>query len=240
MPLPKISTPTYELELPSTGKKIRYRPFLVREEKILIMALESEDTKQISNAIVQILSDCIATKTVKVSELSTFDIEYLFLNVRAKSVGETVEVNVTCPDDGETQVQMEINIDDIKVQKDPNHSNIVKIDDRLSMKLKYPSLEQFVENNFEVNETDSDVNKSLSMITSCIDMVYDEEESWSAADCTKKELEEFVEQMNTKQFKEIENFFVTMPKLSHTIKVKNPNTKIESDIVLEGLASFFT
>ena len=240
MPLPKISTPTYELELPSTGKKIRYRPFLVREEKILIMALESEDTKQISNAIVQILSDCIATKTVKVSELSTFDIEYLFLNVRAKSVGETVEVNVTCPDDGETQVQMEINIDDIKVQKDPNHSNIVKIDDRLSMKLKYPSLEQFVENNFEVNETDSDVNKSLSMITSCIDVVYDEEESWSAADCTKKELEEFVEQMNTKQFKEIENFFVTMPKLSHTIKVKNPNTKIESDIVLEGLASFFT
>jgi hypothetical protein len=240
MPLPKISTPTYELELPSTGKKIRYRPFLVREEKILIMALESEDTKQISNAIVQILSDCIATKTVKVSELSTFDIEYLFLNVRAKSVGETVEVNVTCPDDGETQVQMEINIDDIKVQKDPNHSNIVKIDDRLSMKLKYPSLEQFVENNFEVNETESDVNKSLSMITSCIDVVYDEEESWSAADCTKKELEEFVEQMNTKQFKEIESFFVTMPKLSHTVKVKNPNTKVESEIVLEGLASFFT
>ena len=240
MPLPKISTPTYELELPSTGKKIRYRPFLVREEKILIMALESEDTKQISNAIVQILSDCIATKTVKVSELSTFDIEYLFLNVRAKSVGETVEVNVTCPDDGETQVQMEINIDDIKVQKDPNHSNIVKIDDRLSMKLKYPSLEQFVENNFEVNETDSDVNKSLSMIISCIDIVYDEEESWSAADCTKKELEEFVEQMNTKQFKEIESFFITMPKLSHTVKVKNPNTKVESEIVLEGLASFFT
>ena len=240
MPLPKISTPTYELELPSTGKKIRYRPFLVREEKILIMALESEDTKQISNAIVQILSDCIATKTVKVSELSTFDIEYLFLNVRAKSVGETVEVNVTCPDDGETQVQMELNIDDIKVQKDPNHSNIIKLDENLSMKLKYPSLEQFVENNFEVNDSDSDVNKSLSMIISCIDMVYDQEESWSAADCSKKELEEFVEQMNTKQFKEIENFFVIMPKLSHTIKVKNPNTKIESEIVLEGLASFFT
>jgi hypothetical protein len=240
MPLPKISTPTYELELPSTGKKIRYRPFLVREEKILIMALESEDMKQISSAVVQILSDCIATKTVKVSELSTFDIEYLFLNVRAKSVGETVEVNVTCPDDGETQVQMEIGIDDIKVQKDPNHTNIVKLDDTLSMKLKYPSLEQFVENNFEVSDGGSDVNKSLSMITSCIDVVYDEEESWNASDCTKKELEEFVEQMNTKQFKEIENFFVTMPKLSHTIKVKNPNTKVESDVVLEGLASFFT
>ena len=240
MPLPKISTPTYELELPSTGKKIRYRPFLVREEKILIMALESEDTKQISNAIVQILSDCIISKTVKVQELSTFDIEYLFLNVRAKSVGETVEVNVICPDDEETSVQMEINIDDIKVQKDPNHTNIIKLDDNLSMKLKYPSLEQFVENNFEVNQTGADVDQSLAMITSCIDTVYDQEESWSAADCTKKELQEFVEQMNTKQFKEIENFFTTMPKLSHTIKVKNPNTKVESDVVLEGLASFFT
>lgn len=240
MPLPKISTPTYELDLPSTGKKVRYRPFLVREEKILIMALESEDMKQISGAIVQILSDCLLTKNVKISELSTFDIEYLFLNVRAKSVGETVEVNVTCPDDGETQVQMEINIDDIKVQKDPKHSNIIKLDDTLSMKLKYPSLEQFVENNFEINESGGDVDKSLAMITSCIDMVYDEEESWSAADCTKKELQEFIEQMNTKQFKEIETFFTTMPKLSHTVKVKNPNTKVESDVVLEGLASFFT
>ena len=240
MPLPKISTPTYELDLPSTGKKVRYRPFLVREEKILIMALESEDMKQISSAIVQILSDCLLTKNVKISELSTFDIEYLFLNVRAKSVGETVEVNVTCPDDGETQVQMEINIDDIKVQKDPKHSNIIKLDDTLSMKLKYPSLEQFVENNFEINEAGGDVDKSLAMITSCIDMVYDEEESWAASDCTKKELQEFIEQMNTKQFKEIETFFTTMPKLSHTIKVKNPNTKVESDVVLEGLASFFT
>jgi hypothetical protein len=240
MPLPKISTPTYELDLPSTGKKVRYRPFLVREEKILIMALESEDMKQISGAIVQILSDCLLTKNVKISELSTFDIEYLFLNVRAKSVGETVEVNVTCPDDGETQVQMEINIDDIKVQKDSNHSNIIKLDDSLSMKLKYPSLEQFVENNFEINEVGGDVDKSLAMITSCIDAVYDQEESWSASDCTKKELQEFIEQMNTKQFKEIETFFTTMPKLSHTIKVKNPKTKVESDVVLEGLASFFT
>jgi len=239
MPLPKINTPTYELELPSTGKKIRYRPFLVREEKILLIALESEDTKQISSAIVQILSDCILTKTVKVSELSTFDIEYLFLNVRAKSVGETVEVNVTCPDDGTTQVKEEIAIDTIKVQKDPAHTNIIKLDDNLSMKLKYPSLEQFVENNFEVSEENTDVDKSLSLIISCIDTVYDQEESWSASDCSKEELEEFVEQMNTKQFKEIENFFVTMPKLAHTIKVKNPNTKVESEVVLEGLAAFF-
>ena len=240
MPLPKINTPTYELELPSNGKKIKYRPFLVREEKILIMALESEDMKQITDAIIQILSDCIQTRGVKVADLSTFDIEYLFLNVRAKSVGETVEVNVTCPDDGVTTVEMEIAIDDIKVQKNKNHKNIIKLDDNLSMKLKYPSIDQFVENNFETNEETSDVNKSLDMITSCIDMIYDEEESWSASDCTKKELSEFLEQLNTKQFKEIETFFTTMPKLSHTIKVTNPNTKVKSDIVLEGLASFFS
>jgi len=240
MPLPKINTPTYELELPSTGKKVKYRPFLVREEKILIMALESEDMKQITNAIVQTLSDCILNKTIKVQELSTFDIEYLFLNIRAKSVGESVEVNVTCPDDGETTVKLEIDIDDIKVQKNKDHNNIIKLDDNLSMKLKYPSLEQFVENNFETSEDANDVSKSLNMIISCIDMVYDQEESWNASDCTKKELEEFIEQLNTKQFKEIETFFTTMPKLSHTVKVKNPNTKVESEVVLEGLASFFS
>jgi len=204
------------------------------------MALESEDMKQITNAIVQTLSDCILNKTIKVQELSTFDIEYLFLNIRAKSVGESVEVNVTCPDDGETTVKLEIDIDDIKVQKNKDHNNIIKLDDNLSMKLKYPSLEQFVENNFETSEDTNDVSKSLNMIISCIDMVYDQEESWSASDCTKKELEEFIEQLNTKQFKEIETFFTTMPKLSHTVKVKNPNTKVESEVVLEGLASFFS
>ena len=240
MPLPKINTPTYELELPSTGKKVKYRPFLVREEKILIMALESEDMKQITNSIVQTLSDCILNKTIKVQELSTFDIEYLFLNIRAKSVGESVEVNITCPDDGETTVSIEIDIDSIKVQKNKDHNNIIKLDDNLSMKLKYPSLEQFVENNFEISEDATDVNKSLNMIVSCIDMVYDQEESWNASDCTKKELEEFIEQLNTKQFKEIETFFTTMPKLSHIVKVKNPNTNVESEVVLEGLASFFS
>jgi hypothetical protein len=240
MPLPKINTPTYELEIPSTGKKIRYRPFLVREEKILIMALESEDMKQITSAIVQILTECILTKGVKIADLATFDIEYIFLNVRAKSVGETVEVNVICPDDGETQVKMEIDIDEIKVQKDKEHVQIVRLDDELSMKMKYPSLEQFVENNFEYNSDNNDVDKSLDMIVSCIDMIYNQEESWSAADCTKKEMKEFVDQMNTKQLKEIETFFTTMPKLSHKIQVKNPKTKVESEVVLEGLASFFT
>ena len=240
MPLPKINTPTYELVLPSTGKKIKYRPFLVREEKILIMAMESEDMNEITNAIVQILSDCIISNDVKVESLATFDIEYLFLNVRAKSVGESVEVNVTCPDDGETQVEMSIDIDTIKVQKTKGHKNIIKLDNDLSMKLRYPSLEQFVENNFETADGTSEVGQSLSMITSCIEMIYNAEESWEASDYSKKELDEFIEQLNTKQFKEIEKFFTTMPKLSHTIVVKNPNTGVESEVVLEGLASFFS
>ncbi len=240
MPLPKINTPIYELELPSTGKKIKYRPFLVKEEKILLMALESEDSKQISNGIVQILNDCIITRGVKVQNLATFDIEYLFLNVRSKSVGETVEVNITCPDDNETTVEMEIEIDSIKVKKNKDHKNIIKLDDTYSMKLKYPSFDQFIDSNFEVGGEISDVNQSLNMITSCIDMVYDKEESWNASDCSKKELTDFVDQLNSKQFKQIESFFVTMPKLSHTISVKNPETGVESEVVLEGLASFFS
>jgi RecG-like helicase len=212
----------------------------VKEEKILLMALESEDPKQISNGIVQILNDCIITRGVKVQNLATFDIEYLFLNVRAKSVGETVEVNITCPDDDETTVTMEIEIDSIKVQKNKNHKNIIKLDDTYSMKLKYPSFDQFIDTNFEVGGEVSDVNQSLNMITSCIDMVYDKEESWSASDCSKKELTDFVDQLNSKQFKQIESFFTTMPKLSHTISVKNPETGVESEVVLEGLASFFS
>ena len=239
MPLPKINTPTFDLTLPSTGKKIKYRPFLVKEEKILIMALETEDISQITNAIVEILNDCILTKGVSVSKLATFDIEYLFLNVRAKSVGETVEVNVVCPDDNKTSVQMEINLDSIKVQKTRGHKNIIKLDDQYSMKLKYPSLNQFIDSNFESDE-ESDVDKSMNMITSCIEMVYDKEESWSASDSTQQELEEFIEQLNSKQFKSIEKFFETMPKLSHKVKVTNPTTEVESDVVLEGLASFFT
>jgi hypothetical protein len=204
------------------------------------MALESEDSKQISNGIVQILNDCIITRGVKVQNLATFDIEYLFLNVRSKSVGETVEVNITCPDDNETTVEMEIEIDSIKVKKNKDHKNIIKLDDTYSMKLKYPSFDQFIDSNFEVGGEISDVNQSLNMITSCIDMVYDKEESWNASDCSKKELTDFVDQLNSKQFKQIESFFVTMPKLSHTISVKNPETGVESEVVLEGLASFFS
>ena len=239
MPLPKINTPTYELILPSNNKKIKYRPFLVREEKILILALESEDTEQITNAVVEILSDCILTKGVDVTKLATFDIEYLFLNVRSKSVGETVEVNIVCPDDEKTSVEVSIDLDTIKVQKTRGHKTTVKLDDQYSMKLKYPALNEFIGNNFDTADVNV-VDKSLDMITSCIEMIYDEEESWAASDSTKQELEEFIEQLNSKQFKSIEKFFDTMPKLSHTVKVINPTTEVESEVVLEGLASFFT
>ena len=238
MPLPKIATPTYELELPSTGKSIKYRPFLVKEEKVLVIALESEDNKQITTAIKAVLKSCILTKGVKVESLPTFDIEYLFLNIRGKSVGEELEVNVICPDDGETTVAVTIDLDDIEVQKDENHSNKIKIDDSIMMELKYPSLDQFIKNNFDFNDKNA-MDQSFDLIASCIDKVYTEDEVWATADCTKKEVKEFLESMNSQQFKDIEAFFESMPKLSHTIKVTNPKTKVESDVVLEGLASFF-
>ena len=238
MPLPKIATPTYEMELPSSGETIRYRPFLVKEEKVLVIALESEDTKQITTAIKAVLKSCVLTKGIKVETLPTFDIEFLFLNIRGKSVGEELEVNVICPDDGETQVPITINLDDIQVQKSDNHDNQIKLDDNIMMELKYPSLDQFIKNNFEFDEKNA-MQQSFDLIASCIDKIYTEEEVWATADCTKKEMSEFLESMNSTQFKGIEKFFETMPKLSHTIKVTNPNTKKKSEVVLEGLASFF-
>ena len=239
MPLPKVNTPTYELVLPSTNKKIKYRPFLVREEKILIMALETEDVKQITSSVIEILNACILTRGIKIEKLATFDLEYLFLNVRAKSVGESIDVNVTCPDDNKTTVEVKVDIDSIKIIKSKNHKDTVKLDDTLSLKLNYPSIEQFIENNFESSKG-GEVTNTLDMITSCIDMIYSDEESWNASETSKKDLEEFIEQLNTKQFRVIEGFFATMPKLSHSIKVKNPKTDVESTVVLEGLAAFFS
>ena len=238
MPLPKISTPTYELELPSTGKTIKFRPFLVKEEKLLVLALESDDSKEITNAIKAVLKDCIQTRGVKIDSLPTFDIEYLFLNIRGKSVGEDIEVSVLCPDDGETYAEVQISIDDIKVTKDKNHSNQIKIDENLMMEMKYPSLDQFVKSNFEFSN-DNQVDQSFELIASCIDKVYSADEAWTTDDFTKKEVTEFLEQMNSAQFKEIESFFSTMPKLSHEVQVVNPKTKKKSKVTLEGLASFF-
>jgi hypothetical protein len=238
MPLPKIATPTYELKLPSTGQTIKYRPFLVKEEKLLVIALESEDTKQITTAIKTVIKNCIETKNIKVESLPTFDIEYLFLNIRGKSVGEEIEVNIICPDDEEVSVPIKINVDDIQVQRDENHTNKIKLDETLIMEMKYPSLEQFIKNNFDLSNN-SAMEQSFELVASCVDKIYNEEEVWAAADVTKKELMEFLDQMNTTQFKEIEKFFETMPKLSHTVKVKNPKTEVESEVVLEGLSSFF-
>ena len=238
MPLPKIATPTYELELPSTGKTISYRPFLVKEEKVLVIALESEDNKQITTANKAVLKSCILTKGLKVENLPTFDIEYLFLNIRGKSVGEELEVNIICPDDEKTEVPVTIYLDDIQVQKDENHTNKIKVDSSIMMEMKYPSLDQFIKNNFDFNDKNA-MDQSFELIATCIDKIYTEEEVWATADCTKKEVKEFLESMNSSQFKAIESFFETMPKLSHTIKVTNPKTKVEGEVVLEGLASFF-
>ena len=239
MPLPKINTPTYQLTLPSNNKKIKYRPFLVREEKILILALESGDAKQISSSIVDIMADCIETKGVDITKLPSFDIEYLFLNIRAKSVGETVDVVITCPDDKKTTVDTTINIDDIKIKKTPGHKNIIKLDDTYSMKLKYPSMQQFIDANFDTDDEGSQVAQSINMLSTCIDMIYDDEESWDASDSSPDELNSFIEQLNTKQFKEVESFFETMPKLEHIVEVTNPKTGKTSKVKLEGLASFF-
>ena len=240
MPLPKIATPSYELELPSTGQTITYRPFLVKEEKLLVIALESEDTKQITNAIKAVIRACVLTKGIKVETLPTFDIEYLFLNIRGKSVGEDLDVKLICPDDNETEVDVTISLDDIQIQKPEGHSNQIKLDNNLMMELKYPSLNEFIKNNFDPNDTSKNpMDQSFVLIGSCINKIYNEDEVWVAADCSKKEINDFLDSMNSNQFKEVEKFFETMPKLSHTVKVKNPKTKVESEVVLEGLASFF-
>ena len=238
MPLPKIATPTYELELPSTGESIQFRPFLVKEEKVLVLALESEDTKQITTAIKAVIKSCVQTKGIKVEALPTFDIEFLFLNIRGKSVGEKIEVNIICPDDETTEVPVSIDLDEIRVQKNDEHTRQIKIDDTLMMEMKYPSLDQFIKNNFDF-ENKNAMDQSFDLIASCVDKIYSEDEVWAADDCSKKEIKDFLEQMNSSQFKGIETFFETMPKLSHKIKVTNPNTEVESEVVLEGLASFF-
>ena len=238
MPLPKVSTPIYEMEIPSLKKNIKYRPFLVKEEKILIIAMESEDPKQITEAVKNVISNCIFTKGIKVDTLATFDIEYLFLNIRGKSVGETAEVLITCPDDGKTQVPVSINLDDIQVKESDDHNRNIEIDENLCIRMRYPSIKEFIKNNFTRNGQIS-IDDTFDVIISCIEQIYNEEESWATSDCTKKEIIEFLESLSSKQFKKIEKFFETMPKLTHVIEVTNPNTGKENKIVLEGLTSFF-
>jgi len=240
MPLPTIATPTHELKLPSSNQKVKYRPFLVREEKILIIALESQDQDEITNSVKDTLKKCILTDGINVDDLPTFDIEYLFLNIRAKSIGEDIRLTVTCPDDGETKVSTTVFVDEIKVTKPKNHKKDIVLDDKLTVRMKYPSLDQFIKSNFQ---SDDDphvvVDKTFQVIADCIETVYTEEDAWEASDYSDQERLDFIEQLNSKQYKQMENFFATMPKLSHTIEVVNPNTKKKNKIVLEGLADFF-
>lgn len=242
MPLPTVATPSYELTLPSNKKTIKYRPFLVKEEKVLILAMESGDPKDITNAVKSVLKDCILTRGIKIDSLPSFDIEYIFLNIRAKSVGESVDLIITCPDDGETQVEVTVNVDEIEVIIPEGHTSEIKIDDNISLKMKYPSLQEFIDNNFDFGSTNTSkdtIEKSFAVVASCVDVVYTKDESWSAGDVTKKELIEWLQTFDSNQFKGIERFFDTMPKLSHTLTVKNPNTGVDNEIILEGLSSFF-
>lgn len=237
MPLPKITTSEHELVLPSNGKTIKYRPFLVKEEKILILALEGGNQKEITNAVKQVIKACVITRGIKVEQLPAFDIEYLFLNIRGKSVGESIDLIVTCGDDGKTEVSVNVPINDIKVITSEEHTTDIEIGGGYTVKMKYPSLTQFIENNF-TDDKDA-VEQSFEIIASCIDMVYNEKDMFSSAECTKKELKEWVESLTSAQFAKIEKFFETMPKLQHTLTVVNPNTKKENTVILEGLTDFF-
>ena len=236
MALPKITTPTYELVIPSTDEKIKYRPFLVKEEKILLLAMESENQDDVINAIKQIVTECTFGK-LKVGRMPMFDVEYLFLNIRAKSVGEISELTLIAPDDKKTKVKVEIDLSEVQVEEEEGHTNKIELTDEMGIYMKYPTVDAFASTGIaEIN-----ASNMLDVISSCIDQIYDKkgEEIFEAKDSTKKELVEFIEQLNSKQFADVQNFFDTSPKLKHTITIKNPKTKKESEVVLSGLSDFF-
>ena len=232
MSLPTLNTPTYELVIPSSKKKIKYRPFVVKEEKILLMALESEDDTQIANAIKDIINACVLTKGVTVDELATFDIEYLFLNIRGKSVGEIIEMMMTCPDDNETEVLVKIKIDDIKVEFPENHNSQIKISDNLWVEMKYPGIDMFA-------ATEESIDDTFKLIAGSIKKIYNDEDVWDETTTTHEEFLQFVESMNSKQFAELQKFFDTMPTLRHTVNIKNPKTQVSTPYTIEGLSNFF-
>lgn len=235
MALPTINTPRYKMKLPSDGRTVNYRPFLVKEEKILLIATEMGEQEEIMRAITQIIKDC--TDIEDVNSLATFDIEFVFLQIRTKSVGEDVKVNVTCPDDGETNVEVKIPLQEIKVQKDRKHSSQIKLGDDIILTMGYPNLETFVEMNF-VEQAPS-VEQIFEVAARCMKSIADAEQIYDCADSTKKELLEFLDGLTSSQFKKIQDFFDTMPKLKHKVTVKNPNTGVDNDIELEGLSAFF-
>ena len=234
MALPKISVPKYKMKLPSDGRTVNYRPFLVKEEKVLLLATENGDQNVIVSAIKDIIKDC--TDITDVEKLATFDIEFVFLQIRTKSVGESVDVNVTCPDDNETTVSVSIPLDEIKVKKTRGHKKDLKISEEVAITMGYPTIETFVAMNFGEG---AEVDQVFDMAASCVESISDANQVYDCSTVPKKELIEFFDQMNSKQFMMIQEFFEKMPKLQHTVKVTNPNTGVESEVVLEGLASFF-
>ena len=240
MPLPKVVAPTFELKLISTSKTVKYRPFLVKEEKALLIAMESGNDKDITATIKEVLKSCILSRGIKVEELPSFELEYLFLNIRGKSVGEKVELLATCQDDGETKVPLTVGLSDIKLDVPDEHTDTIDLEGGISIKMKYPSMQQFLDTNFSVAGTDKDrISEAFKAVADSIDQIYTAEDSWSASDCTKKELLSFIEQLSSAQFQKIEQFFATMPKLQYKGKITNPKTDVESEVVIEGLANFF-
>ena len=236
MALPKLNTPTYELEIPSTDEKIKFRPFLVKEEKVLMMALETKDNAQIVNAVKDIVSECTYNK-LNINTMPMFDVEYIFLQIRSKSVGEVSKVKILCPDDKKTYTNVEIDLNEVKVQVEDEHTNKIELTDSMGMIMTYPNIDSFTENGIQ----DINASNMLDVIGTCILQIYEDkgEKVYEAKDQTKKELVEFIEQLNTKQFQDVQKFFDTMPRLKHTIKVKNPKTKKTSDVTLTGLNDFF-
>jgi len=235
MPLPKLNVPKYKLKLPSDNRTVNYRPFLVKEEKLLLLATETGSQEDIVEAIKRIIVDC--TDIHDIDNLPTFDIEYVFLQIRTKSVGESVEVQVTCPDDEETVVPVKIPMNEIKVKKDKKHKKEIKLGTDIILTMNYPSLDTFVKMNFQDDEPT--VDAVFEMAAGCVKQIADAEQVYDAMDTPKEELIEFFDQLSSKQFQEVQDFFDTMPKLSHVVKVTNPKTKKESDVTLEGLSAFF-
>lgn len=236
MSLPKINVPLHELTIPSSGKKIKYRPFVVKEEKLLLLALESENTEEITNAIVQVINNCVQSK-IDIDDLSTFDIEYIFLNIRAKSVGEVLEFAITCPDDNQTQVEIEINIDDIKVIKDDSHKDVIDLENGYFIKMKYPTMKYIMSKKDTGKKTT--IENTFDYAVDCIEQIYNGEEVWESANTSRKEMEEWVETLEPKQYEKLQDFFNTMPKLKYTVPITNPVTGVKSDVTIEGLANFF-
>jgi hypothetical protein len=236
MALPKLTTPTYELEVPSTDEKIQFRPFLVKEEKILLVAMEGGKSEDILEAVKQIVESCTFEK-LDLGRMPMFDVEYIFLNIRAKSVGEVSKLRLLCPDDNKTYGEVEVNLQDVKVQVDEGHNNKIELDNKMGLIMTYPNIDSFKASGI----TAITASNMLDVISTCILQIYEDdgEKVYEAKDQTKKELADFIEQLQTKHFRKVQQFFDTMPKLRHTIKVKNPKTKKESEITLQGLNDFF-